>query len=87
MFHETLKKKGGIVPECLYQKQLTTKIAVSKSRWALKAVTIRGDPEILGLISLSLYDIKPLYVMSNEYYEIRWRRTRQVCHKLFKITF
>ena len=62
MFHGVSREKVTGVPECIYQKKETTNISVAKERWTLKVATLRDDPEILGLVPLSLNNIKLIYV-------------------------
>ena len=65
MFHGVAWEKGRGVPSCLFQKKETSKIALVKIWWTLKATTLKGDPSIPGIVELSLFDSKPFYFMSN----------------------
>ena len=82
MFHDVVREKGIGVPGCFYQKKETTKLAVAQSKWTLKVSILKGDAAIPSIVSLSLYDSKPFYFMSNACGELNWKQmTRQLWHR------
>ena len=54
------------------QKELTRKADLEKARGTLKAAQLVGDPKIEGLVSLSLYDSKPFYMMTMACEKVEW---------------
>ena len=67
MFNGVAREKGKGVPSCIFQNKDTSKIAHVKSRCTLKVATLKDDPSIPGIVSLSLYDNKPFYFMYNAF--------------------
>ena len=60
------------MPKCVLQREVTRKADLEKARGTLKAAQLVGDPKINGLISLSLYDSKPFYMMTMTCEKVEW---------------
>ena len=54
------------------KKKSNEKMTSLRVRGTLKAATLHGDQSIPGLVCVSVYDSKPVYVMSNACTKIEW---------------
>ena len=64
MIHGVCRPSRGI-PKCIQQTEVTKKEEVLKSKNTVKAAELVGDSNCPHLISLSFYDSKPVYFVSN----------------------
>ena len=66
--------KGEIkgIPKCILQTDLQNKDLQAKAQGTVKAAVLEGDPDMEGLVALSVYDSKPTYFMSTVMEGIEW---------------
>lgn len=73
------RSEGRGVPKIVEQEAVTKKEDLNKKRGTLKAAILENDENCKGLVVVSLYDTKPVYLMSNQCTGIRWiEKTRKV---------
>ena len=84
MGHGVTRLNGRGVPACVMQKEFTSKAMAEKVRHTVKVAVVKGD-SVCGtnpLVCISLYDTKPVYVMTTAISEIKWTaKKRKVWHK------
>ena len=66
------RKNGRGLPKCIEQVDVTKKEYLVQTRGNLKVAEIVGEAKALGIISMSIYDTKPVYLMSVACEEIKW---------------
>ena len=67
------------VPEVVKQKEVTSKVELAKVRNTVKVAILKGDSVCQNLICVSLYDSKPVYLLTNACGEVKWiRKIRKV---------
>lgn len=66
------RKGGRGVPKCIEQLDVTKKEDLAKARGTLKVSELVGDEQMKGLVAISLYDSKPVYLMTTASEEIVW---------------
>ena len=66
------QQSGRGLPKCVHQKEVTRKDNLEKARGTLKTAQLVGDSKIEGLVSLSLYDLKPFYMMTMACEKVEW---------------
>lgn len=77
-----VRKGGRGVPSCILQEAVTKKEDLCKVRGTLKVSQLIGDSELPSLLAVSIYDSKPVYLMSNSAEQVKWLcKERHVCHK------
>ena len=82
MTHGVTRCSGRGLPKCIMQAEVTRKEDLQRQRGTLKVAQLVNDPECSGFISLSLYDQKPVYLLSNACNNIEWvQKERIVWHK------
>ena len=68
-----MTQKGGRgVPKCIEQLDVTKKEDLAKTRGTLKVSELVGDEQMKGLVAISLYDSKPVYLMTTASEKIVW---------------
>ena len=66
------RKSGRGLPKCIEQVDVTKKLDLARTRGTLKAADLVGDAKAPGITWMSLYDAKPVYLMSVACEEIKW---------------
>ena len=67
----TRKSVRGL-PKCIEQVDVTKKEDLVQTRGNLKVAELMGDAKAPWIISMSLYDTKPVYLMGVACEEIKW---------------
>ena len=67
------RQSGRGVPDCIKQETVTRKDELESVRGTLNVAELVGDPSI-NLVAISLYDSKPVYLMSSACDQVCWRR-------------
>ena len=80
MILDTTRKSGRGLPKCTKQFYVTKKVYILWLRGTFNVAELVGDAKDPGIISISLYDKNPLYLMSVVYKEIKWLN---IHHKIF----
>ena len=81
MIHGVTRLNQRGFPKCVIQKQLSSKKDVQNARGTLKVAKMVGDPKC-EMVAVSLYDQKPVYLLSTSCPTVEWRRkTRKLYHK------
>ena len=83
MGHGVTRPTGRGVPKCVVQKEITTTKEIDKVRHTVKVAIVKGDSVCSNpLVCISLYDSKPVYLLSTACSEIKWiGKKRKVWHK------
>ena len=83
MAHGVTRVSGRGVPKCVFQKEVTGAKDIEKVRHTVKAAIVKGDSVCTNpLVCISLYDSKPVYLLSTACSEIKWiAKHRKVWHK------
>ena len=58
------RKSGRGPPNCINQVDVTKKEDLARTHGTPKVAELVGDANDPGIISMSLYDTKPVYIMS-----------------------
>ena len=61
MVHGICRVSGRGIPSIIKQKEVTKKVDLAKVRNTVKVAVLRGDENVKDLVSISLYDSKPVY--------------------------
>ena len=72
MAYGVVRSDNRGVPKCIEQTTVTRKTELEKVRGTLKVAHLKGDNKITGLIAVSLYDLKPFYMMTNACDKVQW---------------
>ena len=72
MLHGVTRVTGRGVPTLVKQKEVTRKGDLEAVRNTVKVARLKGDTVCKDLICISVYDIKPVYFLSNASKEIKW---------------
>ena len=72
MVHGVTRQSGRGIPSIVKQDEVTRKGDLEKVRHTVKAAVLRGDEVCKDLVSISLYDTKPVYILSNACETISW---------------
>ena len=78
----TIKSGRGIL-KCIEQVDVTKKEYLAQTHGNLKVAELVGDAKSPGVISMLLYDTKPVYLIIVACEEIKWLKKD---HKLFDKT-
>ena len=82
MGHGVTRRSGRGVPECVKQKEVTSKQDLQRVKHTVKVAVLKGDSVCKPLVCISLYDSKPVYILTMAASEIRWiAKKRKVWHK------
>ena len=74
MTHGVVRVSGRGVPAAVIQKEVSRKEDQEKVRHTVKAAVVKGDSVNSDLLCISIYDTKPVYIMTNACFEIKWIR-------------
>ena len=81
LIHGVTRQSRGI-PPCLYQEAVTKKEDLLLTRGTMKAAVLVGDSSCPSLVATSLYDSKPVYLISNACDTVEWtKKERKLWHK------
>ena len=76
------------IPPAIKQDELSKKKDLEKVRHTVKAAILKGDEVCKDLVSISVYDTKPVYFLSNALEGIHWmRKERKVFDTVKKRNF
>ena len=82
MIHGVARQKGRGVPKCVEQEVVASKNLLHKVRGTVKVAVLEGDEDCKNLVACSIYDTKPVYLISNACEEVKWvRKERKLWHK------
>ena len=65
MTHGVTRASMRGVPECVKQKEVTRKNELEAVRHTVKVAVLRGDSICNDLVCVSLYDSKPVYILTH----------------------
>ena len=71
MTHGVFRQIQGVT-KCIVKDAVTKKKELLRHRVTLKAAVLIGEPKCKYLVVISLYDTKPVYLLSNAYEKIQW---------------
>ena len=82
MAHGVARVSGRGVPKCVLQKKVTTTKEIEKVRYTMKVAVVKGDSVCTNpLVCISVYDSKPVYLLSTACSQIKWiGKNRKVWH-------
>ena len=87
MIHGVVRSNRRGVPKCIFQKEATEKAEKEKSRGTLKVDLMKIDSKVQGLLALSYYYSKSLYMMDNAIDKVQWiKKKRRVFRKYLQRT-
>ena len=72
MLHGVTRPSLRGVPNCVKQKEVTRKADLEKVRNTVKVARLKGDSVCKDLVCVSLYDSKPVYILTNACHEVKW---------------
>jgi len=72
MTHGVVRPKNRGVPEIVMQNEVTRKAELQEARNTLKVARLVGAEEGLDIVIASVYDSKPVYILSNCCEEVKW---------------
>ena len=72
MVHGVTRPTMKGIPLIVKQNEVKKKGDLEKVRHSVKAAVLKGDPDMEGLVALSIYDSKPTYFMSTVMEGIEW---------------
>jgi len=79
MVHGVTRPKLRGIPTIVKQEEVKRKSELESVRHTVKAAVLKGDEVCSGLVSVSLYDTKPVYFLSMVCENISWiKKMRQV---------
>ena len=82
MGHGVTRPSGRGVPKCVFQKEMTSKKDIAAVRHTLKVAVLKGDSVCKPLVCISIYDSKPVYLLSMACSEVKWiGKKRKVWNK------
>ena len=92
MVHGVTRPSGRGIPSIVKQEEVTKKADLEKVRHTIKAAVLKNDDVVTDLVSVSCYDTKPVYMLSNACENISWvKKERDVFdstkNKKFKLPF
>ena len=92
MVHGVTRPSLRGIPSVIKQEEVKKKGDLEKVRHTVKAAVLKGDEVVHDLVSVSVYDTKPVYFLSNACEEITWtKKERQVYdpqkQQTFKLPF
>ena len=81
LIHGVTRSSGRGIPACLEQKIVNKKDDLLSTRGTLKVAKLVGDPDC-QLVAASLYDSKPVYLLSASAETVEWKKKdRKLYHK------
>ena len=82
MTHGVTRCNGRGLPKCITQQEVTRKEDLQRQRGTLKVAQLVNDPACDGFLALSLYDQKPVYLLTNACNNVEWIKKERSCwHK------
>ena len=92
MVHGVIRESGRGVPKCILQEKKTKKDEIEAVRGTVKAALLSNDSKCPGMVMLSFYDSKPVYILSNACEGIKWTEKKRKVYskslnKCTEITF
>ena len=82
MAHGVARMSGRGVPKLVLQKEVTKKSDLENVRNTVKVAVLKGDSVCKPLVCISLYDSKPVYILTTVCSEVKWiGKKRKVWHK------
>ena len=72
MLHGVTRPTLRGVPSCVKQKEVTRKADLEKVRHTVKVARLKGDSVCKDLVCISIYDSKPVYILTNVCNEVKW---------------
>ena len=92
MVHGVTRPSGRGIPPIVKQEEVKKKADLEKVRNTVKAAVLKGDDVVKDLVSVSCYDTKPVYMLSNACENISWVKKERDVHdpsknKKFKLPF
>ena len=61
------------IPACVLQQEVVSKIEQRKVRGTVKAAVLEGDAKCPGLVASSIYDTKPVHMLSMYCTNLKWK--------------
>lgn len=81
MIHGVCRPSRGI-PKCIIQNTVTKKDDILKEKGTVKCAILVGDSKCKDLVSMSFYDSKPVYFVTNACKSVKWvEKKRKLWHK------
>ncbi len=72
MIHGVVRPSLRGVPGCVKQKEVTRKTDLERVRHTVRVAVLKNDSVCKNLVCISLYDSKPVYLLSNACPEVKW---------------
>lgn len=72
MVHGVTRPSLRGIPSIIKQDEVTTKSNLEKVRNTVKVAVLKGDEVIKDLVAVSIYDTKPVYLLSNACERVEW---------------
>ena len=72
MVHGVTRPTLRGIPQAIKQQEVSKKKDLEKVRHTVKAAVLKGDEVSKDLVSVSLYDTKPVYFLSSACQELKW---------------
>ena len=82
MIYGVPRSNGRGVPKYIVQKEMTCKEEKVCAWGTLKVAHLKGDSTIDGLLTISYYNSKPFYMMSNATNCIEWIQKKKFGEKI-----
>ena len=74
MVHGVTRQSLRGIPPAIKQDELSKKKDLEKVRHTVKAAILKGDEVCKDLVSISVYDTKPVYFLTSVATEIKWMK-------------
>ena len=76
------RKSGRGLPKCIIQDEVTNKNLQAEVRGTTKAAVLEGDNECPNIVAFSVFDTKPVNVLSTACTSLQWKeKTKKVFDK------
>lgn len=72
MLHGVTRPSMRGIPQCVKQKEVSKKSELEQVRHTVKAAVLRNDSVCKNLVAVSVYDTKPVYLLSNACEKVEW---------------
>lgn len=79
MVHGVTRPSLRGIPSIIKQDEVTTKSNLEKVRNTVKVAVLKGDEVIKDLVAVSIYDTKPVYLLSNACERVEWVSKEKRC--------
>ena len=80
MVHGVIHSEGRGVPKCVMQEKKTKKEEIQSAQGTVKAALLKNDSRCSGMVMLSYYDSKSVYLSTNAYEKIVWTEKKRKVH-------